>query len=248
MPDEDKIHKLADLIKSSNRVFALTGVGISIESGIPDFQSLGPGFLEKIDPEKSLSLTDLYRRPAAFYDKFLNLWYSFMDVRPNQGHLALVEMEKMGLLQGVITQNIDGLHRAAGSKKVWEVHGHLRTGYCIRCSDIFPLPEIISRVEQGENPPLCASCRGIIRPSVVLYEDLMSPDFFEARSEMAGADLLIIVGSKMRVQPAASLPALASKVAVIAMRTTAWDDRAEILINQPIGKTLTSLVDILKKQ
>lgn len=246
MSYKEKVKELAHLVKRCNRVYVLTGVGISTESGIPDFRSLGPGFLAKIDPERALSLTDLYRNPSVFYDKFLNLWYSFIDARPNPGHLALVRMEEMGFLQGIITQNIDGLHKAAGSKKVWEVHGHLRTGYCLRCNARFSLPEVIKEVEDGKNPPVCHKCQGIIRPSVVLFEDLMSPDFFEARTEMRGADLLIVAGSGLRVYPAASLPFLADKVAIICRRTTAWDDKAVIRINNPIGKTLVDLVERLK--
>jgi len=246
MPYEDMVEKLADLVRNSERVYALTGVSISTESGIPDFRSLGPGFLAKIDPEKSLSLTDLHRNPAQFYQKFLNLWYSFLDARPNLGHLALSQMEKMGFLKGVITQNIDGLHKAAGSKNVWEIHGHLRTGYCLRCNHQYSLPEIVSQVEQGGNPPLCNDCQGIIRPGVVLFEDLMSPDFFNARSEINGADLLLVAGSKLKVQPATSLPSLVHKVAIINQRSTTWDKKAVLVINRSISKTLVDLVDCLK--
>jgi len=245
MSYQERVKELADLIKRCSRVYALTGVGMSTESGIPDFRSLGPGFLAKMDPERALSLIDLYKNPAGFYDKFLNFWYCFSDALPNPGHLALVRMEKMGYLQGVITQNIDGLHKAAGSKKVWEVHGHLRTGYCIKCNSSFSLPEIIKEVEQGKNPPVCDTCHGIIRPSVVLFEDLMSPDFFAARSEIKGADLLIVVGSGLRVQPAASLPSLVNQVAIIGRHPTAWDDKAVVVINHSISNTLVDLVNCL---
>lgn len=245
MSYEENIRKLAHLVQKSKRVYVLTGVGISAESGIPDFRSLGPGFLAKINPEKAISLTDLYKNPSMFYEKFLNLWYNFTDARPNPGHFALVEMEKAGHIDGVITQNIDGLHKAAGSKKLWEVHGHLRTGYCLRCNTHFSLPEVMRTVEQGKGPPTCDQCRGTIRPSVVLFEDLMSPDFFAARTEIKGASLLIVAGSRLRVYPAASLPVLVDKVAVVCRRATAWDNKVVIRINHPISKTLVDLMEHL---
>lgn len=242
-----KVKELADLVKGCRRVYALTGAGISTESGIPDFRSPGTGLWEKMDPMKVLSLTAFRRDPAAFYENFLDFWKTFTGVRPNAGHIALARMEEMGYLQGVITQNIDNLHQMAGSKRVWEVHGHLRTGYCMKCNSSYPFADIMKSVEQGENPPLCEKCKGIVRPSVVLFEDLMSPDFFECRTELKGADLLIVAGSSLRVQPAASLPSLANKVAIINKQPTPWDSKAAVVINDSISKTLSDLIKYLEE-
>lgn len=246
MSDPEKIEKLANIIKQSKRVYVLTGAGISTESGIPDFRSPGKGLWEKINPSEVLSLTAFYKKPAFFYEHFLDLWRSCSDAKPNKAHYALAQMEKSGYIKGVITQNIDNLHRLAGSKNVWEIHGHMRTGSCLKCNESYDFAQVMSSVEQGINPPICDSCDGVIRPSVVLFEDIMSQDFFDARTELINSDLLIAIGSSLRVQPAASLPSQAKHVAVINKQPTPWDRKSVVVINDSIGDTLEALMKHLQ--
>ena len=134
---QQKILALANMLRNSNRTFALTGAGISTESGIPDFRSPGTGLWTKHDPIKVATVSALLRDPATFYRINLERWIDFTKAKPNAAHYALARLERDGLLAGVITQNIDGLHLAAGSQKVWEVHGHLRTCHCLHCGESY---------------------------------------------------------------------------------------------------------------
>ncbi|WP_066632744.1 SIR2 family NAD-dependent protein deacylase [Desulfolucanica intricata] len=244
MTYKEKINELAQLIRSSLRVFALTGAGISTESGIPDFRSSGTGLWEKYDPIETASVSALKRNPAAFYDLNLQWWRDILEARPNNAHLALAELEKSGHLVGVITQNIDGLHQKAGSTKVWEIHGHLRTVHCMKCKKSYPIENLTEQYNNGINPPVC-KCKGILRPDVVLFEDKMGKDFFTSVQILTGCDLLIVVGSSLEVYPAAALPERVKRVVIINRDPTPWDNRAALVLNDSAGKVLHDLVRAL---
>lgn len=247
MTYEEKISCLAGLIKNSSRTFALTGAGISTESGIPDFRSPGTGLWTKLDPIKVSSLSALRRDPAAFYEINLGRWGGLTGAEPNVAHYALARLEGDGLLAGVVTQNIDGLHRKAGSAKVWEVHGHLRTCHCLECKKSYPFSILSSQFEVGNNPPRCRDCEGVLRPDVVLFEDPMGEDFFKAVQALTGCQLLIVVGSSLQVYPVASLPDRAKKLVIINQEPTPWDGRAELVINEKAGKVFTGLLAALDR-
>lgn len=245
---EEKILSLADLLKRSTRTFALTGAGISTESGIPDFRSPGTGLWTKFDPMKVATVSALRRDPAAFYERNLDRWGWFSSAKPNAAHHALARLEREGRLVGVITQNIDGLHRTAGSEKVWEVHGHLRTCHCLDCKKSHPFEFLVNQFNSGTNPPRCKNCGGVLRPDVVLFEDPMGEDFFRATQALSGCQLLVVVGSSLQVYPVASLPDRARQLVIINKDPTPWDDRAALVINEKAGQVFTDTLSALEKQ
>lgn len=247
MDFEEKISVLADLVRgASGRTFALTGAGVSTESGIPDYRSPGTGLWTKHDPAKTASLSALRRDPALFYSINLKRWTSYSAVQPNRAHHALARLEKYRHIVGVITQNIDSLHIRAGSKRVWEVHGHLRTCRCLECHRQYSFSELAHQVESGLNPPLCSACRGLLRPDVVLFEDPMSSDYHKAEKALSGCQLLLVVGSSLQVYPVAGLPVFARHVAVINQEATPWDERAALVIKGSAGDILDALARVLE--
>lgn len=245
---EEKILALADYLKKSSRTFALTGAGVSTESGIPDFRSPGTGLWTKFDPMKTATVSALRRDPATFYEINLDRWGWFADAEPNAAHYALAGLEQDGLLVGVVTQNIDGLHRKAGSQKVWEVHGHLRTCHCLDCKKSHPFDFLVNQFKNGSNPPRCQSCSGVLRPDVVLFEDPMGQDFYRAVQALTGCQLMVVVGSSLQVYPVASLPQRARQLVIINKEPTPWDDQAVLVINETAGKVLADTVNALKKK
>ncbi len=243
---EDKISALAKLLKNSARTYALTGAGISTESGIPDFRSPGSGLWTKYDPIKTASVSALVRDPAAFYKINLDRWTRYSGAEPNDAHLALARLEREGRLAGIVTQNIDGLHLKAGSKRVWEVHGHLRTCRCMECDRSFPFDFLVDQFNSGKNPPRCCECRGVLRLDVVLFEDPMGEDFFFASRALDGCQVLLVIGSSLQVYPVASLPERARQLAIINNDPTPWDDRAAVVINDMAGKVLRDTLSVME--
>lgn len=243
----EKINCLAGLIKKSSHTLALTGAGISTESGIPDFRSPGTGLWTKFDPIKVATVSALKRDPAAFYEINLERWTRFTGVEPNAAHYALARLEREGLLNGVITQNIDGLHSKAGTKQLWEVHGHLRTCRCMDCKQSYPLDFLVNQFNEGTNPPLCQNCGGVLRLDVVLFEDPLGEDFTGAVHAMDKCRLLLVVGSSLTVYPVAALPERAGQLAIINKESTPWDDRAAVVINEMAGRVLTDVLAALEK-
>ncbi|MCL2337938.1 MAG: NAD-dependent deacylase [Firmicutes bacterium] len=242
MPYQEQIKTLARMIKESTKTLALTGAGISTESGIPDFRTPGTGLWEKIDPIKAASLSALRRDPAAFYQTNLERWTVFQNASPNQAHLALAQLEKQHLLLGVITQNVDGLHVKAGSAKVWEVHGHLRTVRCMDCRASYPFTHLTEKFKSGENPPRCLQCSGILRPDIVLFEDQMNEDFFQATQVISGCQLMLVVGTSLTVYPVAGLPEVAKQFIIINRTPTPLDSSAALVINESAGRVFTDLM------
>lgn len=243
---EDKIRSLAEYLKASGPNYALTGAGVSTESGIPDFRSPGSGLWEKVDPMQAASLSALRRDPAGFYDFFIGVYETVKDARPNAAHLGMARLEQAGLLAGVITQNIDGLHNAAGSQQVWEVHGHMRSCHCMSCKQPYSMEALLEQYYAGTNPPRCSQCKGILRPETVLFEDAMGEDFQNAYRAMFDCQLLLVVGSSLQVYPAASLPEWAKKLVIINRDPTPLDRRADLVINEKLaGQVFNDLMHFL---
>lgn len=242
---EEKIDTLVRLIKDSSRTLALTGAGISTESGIPDYRSPGTGLWNKFDPMQVACVSALRRDPAAFYQKNLERWVTYSDAEPNPAHYAIARLEEEDYLLGVITQNIDGLHRKAGSQKVWEVHGHLRSCHCFDCESSYPFAHLTKQFDEGVNPPRCEKCHGVLRPDIVLFEDSMGDDYFQATRVIVGCELLIVVGSSLQVYPVASLPDYAKQLVIINQEDTPWDNQAALVIQEKAGQlfidTLTAM-------
>lgn len=230
--------KLEELIAKSNHIVFFGGAGVSTESGIPDFRSVDGLYHQHYayPPETMLSHTFFVEHTEEFY-RFYRDKLIVKDAKPNAAHLRLARLEKEGKLLGVITQNIDGLHQAAGSKNVWELHGSTLRNYCTRCGKFYSADYIA----QSTGIPQC-ECGGIIKPDVVLYEEgLDDVVWTEAARAMSKADLLIVGGTSLVVYPAANMLQYyrGKELVVINKTPTPADRMATLVINEPIGKTLS---------
>lgn len=237
---QQKITQLAQLLKDSKRTLVLTGAGASTESGIPDFRSGKSGLWEKYNPQEVASIQALKKDPKEFYRLNLRWWEECLQAQPNKTHYALAQLEKMGFLLGVITQNIDGLHQRAGSERVWEVHGHLRSCQCFTCRRTYDMERL------KEN--FYCDCGGLLRPNVVLFGDAMANDYLTAEKVMAGCQMLLVVGSSMQVYPVAGLAYMARRVVIINHDPTPWDEEASLVFHQSSGLVLTDVVQQLQGQ
>jgi len=238
----EKIAAIAHLVKTASKTLVLTGAGVSTESGIPDYRSADKGLWKNLDPMRTASLNALIEDPEAFYRNNLARWAAYRQAKPNQAHRAIAALEDQGLIHGVITQNIDGLHLKAGSRRVWEVHGHLRSCCCIDCGAGFPFEHLVEQFDGKINPPLCGICRGILRPDVVLFEDALGKDYAAALQAMQCCGLLVVAGSSLQVYPVASLPELAAQVVIINRESTPWDKRSAVVVYEEAGQVFADLL------
>ena len=243
--DSSNVKKLAQMLHEARRAVFFGGAGVSTESGIPDFRSTDGLYHQqwKYPPETILSHDFFRLKTAEFYD-FYRKKMLCPQARPNPAHEALAELEKMGILAAVITQNIDGLHQAAGSKNVIELHGSVLRNHCTRCGKAFGMEEIL----HSEGVPHCG-CGGVIKPDVVLYGEQLPVDAIEgAVDAIARADLLIIGGTSLAVYPAAGfVEDYSGPLVIINKSPTSMDRRADLLIDAPIGKTLAAVMEALKQ-
>ena len=232
---------LQRLVDEAQRIVFFGGAGVSTESGIPDFRSVDGLYNQKYDypPEEILSHTFFVRHPEEFFrfyrDKMLPL-----DAKPNRAHLKLAEWEKAGKMTGVVTQNIDGLHQAAGSKKVFELHGSIHRNYCVKCGKFYP-PEYI---RDSREPVPCCSCGGRIKPDVVLYEEGLDNDVVSgAVHAISSADLMIVAGTSLTVYPAAGLIRYfrGKHLVLINRDATPVDSECDLVIHDKVGEVLGSL-------
>lgn len=228
---------LQSIIDEGRRIVFFGGAGVSTESGIPDFRSTDGLYNQqyKFPPEQIISHSFFMREPEEFY-RFYRDRMIYPDAKPNAAHLKLAELERAGKLSAVITQNIDGLHTDAGSKNVIELHGSIRRNRCMKCGRAFGL----DRIMQTDGIPRC-ECGGIVKPDVVLYEEPLDESCINrAINEITEADVLIIGGTSLAVQPAAGLIRFFNgrRLAVINKSPTSADDEADVVINGSIGETL----------
>ena len=241
---------LADLIRSAGSVVALTGAGISVPSGIPDFRSPGTGLWANVDPMEVAHISVWRRDPARFWG-FYGQRFAVLDgKRPNGAHRALAELERRGRLDGLVTQNIDGLHAAAGSTDPIEVHGSVATASCLSCGAAFPLSEVRERLDaDAEGVPRC-DCGRPLKPGVVLFGELLPEAAMErAYALAAGADVLLCVGSSLEVWPVAELPQVTLEhggaVAIVTMGPTPYDSRATVRLSGDVVEELEAVVAAL---
>lgn len=229
--------QLEQLIAQSSRIVFFGGAGVSTESGIPDFRSVDGLYHQQYayPPETILSHSFFVQKPEEFY-RFYRQKLLIKGAQPNPAHRRLARLEAEGKLTAVITQNIDGLHQAAGSKNVLELHGSTLRNYCTACGKFYPA----SAIAGGEGIPRC-SCGGVIKPDVVLYEEGLSGETLDAAVRaLAAADLLIVGGTSLAVYPAAGLLRYygGRELVVINKTATPADARATLVIHAPIGQTL----------
>jgi NAD-dependent deacetylase len=233
--------KAAEMIKKSKSAVVLTGAGISTDSGIPDFRSPGSGLWEKVDPMEALSTDVLYNDPKKFYNSGFKIITSMKDAVPNKAHYMLAKLEELGLIDLVVTQNIDGLHHKAGSRNVYEVHGTTRTCSCSSCGEEYDTAVIEKKVRAGEIPPKC-SCRGIIRPDVVLFGDMLPDCFYKSIRKVETAELLIVIGSSLSVSPVNHLADICKRLMIINIGETCYDNRSDIIIRENISLALERIM------
>ena len=236
----EEIKKLKELVDGSDNIVFFGGAGVSTESGIPDFRSTDGLYHQQWDypPEVILSHTFYESNPEAFF-RFYRAKMLAPDAQPNDAHRKLAQWEQEGKLKAIITQNIDGLHQAAGSKNVLELHGSVHRNHCQRCGKFYPLDALL----HGEGVPHC-TCGGVIKPDVVLYEESLDQDVLDASVRfISQADMLIIGGTSLNVWPAAGLINYyrGHKLVLINKSPVARDLTADLVITEPIGQTLACL-------
>ena len=236
----DNTEKLADIVKNSERIVFFGGAGVSTESGIPYFRSVDGLYNQqwKYPPETILSHTFFMQKTEEFY-RFYRAKMLCLDAKPNAAHLKLAQLEAEGKLTGVVTQNIDGLHQAAGSKKVFELHGSVLRNYCTKCGKFYD----VSFIANSEGIPKC-ECGGVIKPDVVLYEEGLDDNTVNgAVNAIANADTLIIGGTSLNVYPAAGLIRYfkGNNLVIINMAPTQMDNHADLLICDRIGEVFSKI-------
>jgi NAD-dependent deacetylase len=258
--DTSSLQNLATAISKSSRIASLTGAGISVASGIPDFRSEG-GLWTRYDPSVYASYSRFVDDPSYFWEMHMEVMRLIDKAQPNPAHRALVNLEELGFLKGVITQNIDGLHQDAGCTTVYELHGTNRTCSCIACGNqyltreiadhifSFQKEDLIRKMRKGDEIPTC-ECGGWIKPDVILFGEKMPHKTVIAAEELVSScDLLLVVGTSLEVQPAASLPFTAkhnrSTIAIINREPTFLDRIADYAFLGKAEEILPSLIKIL---
>ena len=231
---------LAELIRANQPCVVLTGAGVSTESGIPDFRS-ATGIWAQYDPYEVASIEAFHRDPERVWEFYARRLDVLADAAPNPAHVALAELESLGLVQAVITQNVDRLHAAAGSRDVIEVHGSIATAVCLACGrreehvrELLPLPR-------------CADCGAVLKPGVVMFGELLPVEPIDRATALAqGAELLLVIGTSLEVWPVAGLPeetlVNGGRLAIVNRDPTPYDVRAELVVHESAGETLAACV------
>ena len=247
--NEQLAAQLADLVRNADSVVALTGAGISVPSGIPDFRTPGKGLWEKVDPMKVAHIDAFHADTREFWRFYRPRFADLGDKRPNRAHTVLADLEASGRLDAVITQNIDRLHTKAGSERVVEVHGSIATSSCTSCSASYPL-EGVGELFDEDGIATCACCMGKVKPDVVLFGELLpEAAMTEAQALCAGADVLLCVGSSLEVYPVAGLPELTlasgGRIAIVTQGPTPYDGEAAVKLDGDVVAELEALVEAL---
>ena len=240
---------LAELIRDSSCTVALTGAGISVPSGIPDFRTPGEGLWEKVDPMEVAHIDAFRADPARFWNFYRPRLHGLGGVDPNPAHEALAELEHRGLLEAVVTQNIDMLHTRAGSTRVVEVHGSIRSASCQSCDASYELAQLEALFDD-EGVAACAMCQGYVKPDVVLFGELLPAEAMaEAESLASRAELLLCVGSSLEVYPVAGLPsvtlAAGGAVAIVTKGPTPFDGDASLRLDGDVVAELEAVLAAL---
>lgn len=238
--------ELAGLIADSERVVALTGAGVSVPSGIPDFRTPGRGLWAKVDPMAVATIDAFHRDTKRFWDFYRPRFEDLADKEPNPAHTALAELERRGQLDAVITQNIDRLHRKAGSEEVIEVHGSIATASCTSCAASYSLTEVESLFD-ADGIATCTACCGKVKPDVVLFGEFLPAEAM-ARAEQlcSSADLLLCIGSSLEVHPVAGLPRLTlergGRIAIVTKSSTPYDSDASVRLGGDVAEDLQAVL------
>ena len=238
--------RLAGLLRDADRAVVLTGAGISVPSGIPDFRTPGKGLWEHVDPMEVAHIDAWRRDPDRFWSFYRQRFASLVDKEPNEAHLALAELERGGLVRAVITQNVDRLHRKAGSQRVVEVHGSIEYSVCLECRGKQSLEWVLA----GDGAPECPTCVSPLKPDVVLFGELLPEAAMSEAQELAlEADLMVCVGSSLEVYPVAGLPAIThgggGRIALVTQGPTPYDSDAEVKLDGDVVEELRAVLAAL---
>ena len=239
--------RLAELLREADRAVVLTGAGVSVPSGIPDFRSPRTGLWENVDPMEVAHIDAWRRDPDRFWRFYGDRFASLVDKRPNGAHLALAELERRGLIKAVITQNIDRLHRVAGTQRLIEVHGSIEWSVCLDCGGKVALDRVVEQLRADDGAPECACCFTPLKPDIVLFGELLPERALaEAQALALDADLMVCVGSSLEVYPVAGLPAITrgagGRLALVTQGPTPYDRDAEVKLD---GDVVTELQAVL---
>jgi NAD-dependent deacetylase len=244
-----EVLRLAELVRGSRSTVALTGAGVSVPSGIPDFRTPETGLWANVDPMEVAHIDVFERDPARFWSYYRPRFQSLGDKRPNAAHEALAELERRGLIEGVITQNIDRLHGVAGSRDVVEVHGSIETSSCRHCAACYGL-DAMDALFDADGVALCAACGGPVKPDVVLFGEMLPERAMRRAQELVeGAELLICAGSSLAVYPVAGLPAVTlergGELAIVTKGPTPYDGEATVKLEGEVDAELSALIAAL---
>ncbi|MEA2304304.1 MAG: NAD-dependent deacetylase [Solirubrobacteraceae bacterium] len=248
-PETDAAH-LAALVREAGSVVALTGAGISVPSGIPDFRSPGSGLWEGVDPMEVAHIDAWRADPERFWHFYGSRFATLDGKEPNAAHRALAELEARGMLAAVITQNIDMLHRKAGSRELIEVHGTIEHSSCLTCGARYPLADVRARLDASPVSVPACDCGEPLKPDVVLFGEFLPEGALERAYDLAAAaDLLLCVGSSLEVHPVAQLPGVTQanggKVALVTRGPTPWDERAAAKLDGDVEAELGAVLAAL---
>jgi NAD-dependent deacetylase len=240
---EDREGRATELLLAARHAVAFTGAGVSTPSGIPDFRSPKSGLWETDDPMVVASIQTFRSDPGVFYEWIRPTARLFAEARPNPAHLALADLERLGLLKAVITQNIDNLHQEAGSNRVLELHGHLREAACLRCRRVVPAAGFVQEYMLEGKVPYCQDCGGVLKPlAVFMGEPLPMDVLLDAEAESQACDLVLVAGSSLSVVPAAHLPLAACKrgagLIIVNYEETPADPIADVVIHEDVAEVL----------
>jgi NAD-dependent deacetylase len=242
------VRRLAELVRTRQPCVVLTGAGISTESGIPDFRS-PTGIWAEYDPAEYATISAFRRDPVKVWEFYALRFEVLTRAQPNEGHRALAELERRGLIRAVVTQNIDTLHERAGSREIVEVHGSIREAECLACDERVPLADVVELLRERPAPP-CPRCGEILKPAVVMFGELMPEREIDRAFELAGeAGLLLVVGSSLEVHPVAGLPdttlMAGGELAIVNRGSTPYDRLASVRMDSGAGETLAALAAAL---
>jgi len=242
--------RLAELLTEAERAVVLTGAGISVPSGIPDFRTPGKGLWEKVDPMEVAHIDSFRRDPDRFWSFYSQRFTSLVDVEPNPAHEAVAELERRGLVRGVITQNIDRLHRLAGTQRLVEVHGSIDECVCLECAGTVPLDRVLEILAGADGAPECAACIAPLKPNVVLFGEMLPEGAIaEAHALAAEADLMLCIGSSLEVFPVAGLPGVTlgsgGRLALVTQGPTPYDRDAQVKLSGDVVDELDGVLAAL---
>ena len=244
-----EVARLAELLGQSRRAVALTGAGVSVPSGIPDFRTPETGLWAKVDPMEVAHISVFERDPERFWSYYRPRFQALGDKEPNRAHEALAELERRGLVEAVVTQNIDRLHRRAGSENVIEVHGSIETSSCRECAAAFGLDRVEDLFDE-RGVAVCSACEGPVKPDVVLFGEMLPLEAIDRATQLAEeADLMLCVGSSLAVHPVAGLPHLTleagGRLAIVTKGETPYDSDAELKLDGEVDEELAALLAAL---